>query len=84
MDMPSSSSYRLIIQWVDGKASPHGLKVLRELSPIAKRMGLRDLSEALSGDRPFDLGIIVEHRRELMSRQLEVAGFMVTHEFCSY
>lgn len=74
---------RVRVRWLEGDVAPRALKVLREASPLAKGIGLADLSALMAEGRPFDLGVVAEHARAQLSRQLEQAGFIVTTETAS-
>lgn len=75
--LPPSPVNRLSVRWSEGDVTPSALTALREASPMAKSIGLGDLSALLAGGRPFDVGVVAEHARTLLSRQLERAGFIV-------
>ena len=80
---PPSPVNRVSVRWPGGKLAPDALKVLREVSPLAKKMGLVDLSASLAEGRPFELGVVVEYERAKLSRELQQAGFLVTTETAS-
>lgn len=60
--------------------APNTLKVLRELSPAAKAMRLSELSEMMVSGRPFELGVVIEHRLAAALQTLADAGYLVTQE----
>lgn len=82
-DLPPSPVNRVSVRWLQGDVAPYALKTLREASPLANGMGLADLSALIGGGRPFDLGVVADHARTQLSRQLEHAGFIVTSETAS-
>ena len=81
--LPPSPVNRVSVRWFEGDIAPCALKALRDASPLAKGIGLGDLSASMAGGRPFDLGVVAEHGRALLSRQLEHVGFIVTSEAAS-
>lgn len=79
-DMPCSLVHRVSVRWGNQKIAPHALRVLRTLSPAAKRMSLVKLSEMMAGGRAFELGVVVEHRLTSVLRELADAGYTVISE----
>ncbi|QBE66555.1 SMI1/KNR4 family protein [Pseudoduganella lutea] len=73
------SSYRFSVRF-KGKPTLQALKVLRELSPLAKAMSLVDLMNIFSGNRSFNFGLVAELRRAETLPGLVDAGFLVTQE----
>lgn len=81
--LPPSPINRVGVRWLEGHVTPCALKALREASPLAKSMGLAELSLFMAGGRPFDLGVVAEHARTHLSHKLENAGFLVEIETAS-
>jgi ribosomal protein L37AE/L43A len=81
--LPSSPVNRVSVQWLDGHVTPFALKALRAASSRASEMSLVDLSASIASGRPFELGVVAEHARAELSRDLEQAGFLVISETVS-
>lgn len=81
--LPPSPVNRVSVRWLEGEVAPYALKVLREVSPLAKNMGLADLLASMANGRPFELGLVVEYGRARLSRELQQAGFLVTTDTVS-
>jgi len=81
--LPSSPVNRVSVQWLHGHVTPFSLKALRAASSRASEMSLVDLSASIAGGRPFELGVVAEHARAELSRELEQAGFLVVSETVS-
>lgn len=78
--MPRSPVHRLTVRWKGGTLKAKALKVLREHSKSAMRMGMTELMDALDDGISFDLGLVSESTRIQLSPSLEQAGFIVTTE----
>ncbi len=81
--LPRSPVNRVSVRWPKGDVAPHALKVLREVSPLAKKMSIASLSASMAEGRPFELGVVAEYARAQLSRELKQAGFLVTSEMMS-
>lgn len=81
--LPPSPVNRVSVRWPKGDVAPHALKVLREVSPLAKQVGVARLSASMAGGRPLELGVVAEYARAQLLRELEQAGFLVTSEMVS-
>lgn len=81
--MPHSPAKRVRVRWLEGRVAPYALKVLRGVSPLARKMGLADLSASMAEGRPFEMGVVAEFGRAKLSRELQRAGFLVTTETVS-
>lgn len=71
---------RVSVRWPEGRVAPYALKVLRDVSPLARKMRLADVSASMAKGRPFEMDVVVEYQRAHLSRELLQAGFLVTIE----
>ena len=78
--LPRSPVYRVSVRWPKGYVVPHALKVLREASPLARKMSIASLSASMAEGRPFELGVVAEYGRAQLSCELKQAGFVITSE----
>lgn len=77
-DVPRSLATRVSVRWESREMTPSALKVLRKLSPAAKNISLTELEKVLVSGRPFELGLVIEHRLAVIRQALVGAGYFVT------
>lgn len=81
--LPPSPVNRVSVRWLEGDVPPHALKLLRKVSPLAKKQSIADLMASMAEGRPFELGVVAEYARAQLSRELEQAGFVATSDAVS-
>lgn len=78
--LPRSPATRVSVRWGSREMVPSAMKVLRKLSPAAENMPLDELAKWMVSGRPFELGLVIEHKLATTLQALADAGYSVTQE----